>query len=389
MHSIKCNVCDRELEKVLYESGTDRSLTSLCQIYPGVTRVRVCQSCAHLQSDEIENVEAYYDQDYMILVESEEEDQVYEIRNGKPYYRTDHQVVTFLDKLLLPEGAKLLDYGCAKSSTIKALAKERPDIIPHLFDVSERYVPFWEKFVSSENWATYEPQSGWVSYFDVVTSFFSLEHIVKPMETLRGIVDLLKPGGKFYCIVPNVFTNIADFIVIDHVNHFTKPSFTSLLESVGLRLIEIDDESHRGAFVVVAEKPDRVKTLLPTNTSTEGVNDTLVELSRIADFWKVAGINTANFEATINEGEAVAIYGAGFYGAFISANLMRPENVSCFLDQNPYLQGRQLNGKQIVPPADLPEEVHTLLVGLNPAYARQIVSDIPVLQKRELRYFYL
>ena len=85
----------------------------------------------------------------------------------------------------------------------------------------------------------------------------------------------------------------------------------------------------------------------------------------------------------------VAIYGAGFYGAFISASLAHPNRVACLLDQNPFLKGKQFNGSPILPPEELPDDVRTLFVGLNPAHAKGIINDIPALSGRTLRYFFL
>lgn len=388
MQNMVCNVCGCNLDAILYESSSGRSLTSLSQTYPGVTRVRACSQCGHLQSDQIEDVEAYYDQDYTILVDSEEEDQIYEVQDGKPVYRTGHQVATFKAKVSLRAGARLLDYGCAKSSTFKALVHEGVDIIPHLFDVSERYIPFWEKFVTPENWATYKPPSEWHAYFDVVTSFFSLEHIVWPAETLQGIFELLKPGGVFYFIVPNVLTNTADFIVADHVNHFTRTSLTHLVQAAGLKLVEIDDFSHRGAFVVVAAKPVG-KVVRMIKLADKDVAETLRMLETIAVFWNRSEAKVRSYETEIDKDETIAVYGAGFYSAFISACLQNPDRIRCFLDQNPFLHGRHMNGKPILSPTDLPEDVSTLMVGLNPTYAKNIIADVAALTQRDLRYFYL
>jgi 2-polyprenyl-3-methyl-5-hydroxy-6-metoxy-1,4-benzoquinol methylase len=163
---------------------------------------------------------SFYESDYDILVNSEEEDQIYEVKpDGKQVYRTAHQVKVLLDKLLLPSGARILDYGCAKSSITKSLLAQRSDIEPHLFDVSARYIPFWKKFIEPSRWAVHETPSAWQGYFDVVTSFFSMEHMVQPAASVLKMAAMLKPGGALYCIVPNVATNVADFIVLDHVNH--------------------------------------------------------------------------------------------------------------------------------------------------------------------------
>ena len=382
-----CHVCATPLAAPLYSSEGGRSLTSLCQIHPSQTLVHACDTCGHAQSAVLGDVDAFYDEDYDILVGSDEEDQIYEVVNGQPVYRTQHQVHTLLGKLMLPDGANLLDYGCAKSSTIRMLCDQGAGIVPHLFDVSERYIPFWRKFASPDNWAAYETPPQWDGRFDVVTSFFSLEHIPSPGQTMRHIARLLRPGGTFYAIVPNVATNIADLIVVDHCNHFTRPSLARLVRDCGLELREIDDHSHRGAFVVVADKP--AADASATERPPEDVDATLREIAGIAAFWRGAAERVRGFESSVPPGDVVAIYGAGFYGAFIASCLADPQRVRCHLDQNPFLQGGTFDGRPVLPPAELPFEVSTVLVGLNPANARRIIADVPALTARELRYFYL
>jgi SAM-dependent methyltransferase len=383
-----CCVCGSPLGDALYRSPANRSLTSLCQIHPSATVVHACSACGHLQSDPIADVDAYYDADYDILVGSEEEDQIYEVVDGKPIYRTAHQVETFLGKMAMPAGANLLDYGCAKSSTIRMLCSRAPRYTPHLFDVSARYIPFWKSFVRESNWSVHAVKPEWRSHFDIVTSFFSLEHIPRPAESMREIANLLRPGGSFYAIVPNVFTNIADFIVVDHCNHFTATSLARLMNDAGLDVLEIDARAHRGAYVIVARKhlPNEISRLVPDEPAIERA---LAELKDIADFWDGASERIRAYEATLAHNQHIAVYGAGFYGAFIFANLAYPERIACYLDQNPFLQGSRFEGKPILAPDALPAGIDQLLVGLNPAHANRIIAEIPALAARDLNYFYL
>lgn len=334
----------------------------------------------------MDNVEAYYDREYNILVDSEEEDQIYEVVAGKPTYRTEHQVHTLRSKISLDRPIQLLDYGCAKSSTIRALVTHLPNIIPHLFDVSARYIPFWERFATPDNWAVNVPKPDWYERFDVITSFFSLEHIPTPNRTVQDITRLLAPGGYFYAIVPNVFTNVADLIVVDHCNHFTQSSLTQLITDAGLRLLEVDASAHQGALVVVATKPER-NTCANAGDTAKRITEKRSELIEIADFWNAAAERVRDYETTLRA--PVAIYGAGFYGAFIAANLGRPARVSCYIDQNPFLHGQTFNGKPVVPPAQVPVDVRTIMVGLNPVHAHKIIADVPVLQERNFDYFFL
>lgn len=386
---MQCNVCGTAMGDPIYTSETDYSLSSLCQVLEAKTSVHQCRRCGHIQSTELKNVSVFYDKNYPILVSSEEEDQVYETVDGQPVFRTQHQVQTLAQKVSLDRQTLLLDFGCAKSSTIKALVASGSNVVPHAFDVSDRYVDFWSSFIRPENWAIYQPKPEWKHRFDLVTSFFSLEHIVDPGPAIQTISSLLKNDGILYGIVPNVFSNIADLIVVDHVNHFTASSLSHLLISNGFDVDSIDSESHRGAFVFLARRRD---PSIPQQTAAITIKETVEEENaaglRIAEFWKLAGNRAREFETACAD-EPFAIYGAGFYGAFLASNLRYPERAVCFVDQNPFLQNKQLMNRPILSPDSLPDHVRSLIVGLNPAHSKSIISNIATFRKRDLRYFFL
>ena len=390
MNNLFCNVCAAPLTHPLYESEGANSLTSLCQVRSGATRVYACGRCAHLQTEEMVDAASFYEIDYDILINSEEEDQIYEVKpDGTQVYRTDHQVQVLLKKLPLPSGARILDYGCAKSAMTKSLLSQRSDIQPHLFDVSARYIPFWEKFIKPGRWAVHETPSTWQGYFDVVTSFFSMEHMVQPEASVRKMASMLKPGGALYCIVPNVATNVADFIVLDHVNHFSGPSLSYLLSRAGLVVESIDDTAHRGAFVVVARRIANAELTAFSAEYSLDIQDCLSRFQAMASFWSKAAERVRSLEAQLPPGAETAVYGAGFYGAFVVSCLKEPQRAVCHLDQNVYLQGRDLNGRPILSPAQLPEHIQNVWVGLNPTHARQILSQVGALKARQMSFLFL
>jgi len=188
--------------------------------------------------------------------------------------------------------------------------------------------------------------------------------------------------------VPNVLTNTADFIVLDHVNHFSVTSLRHLFHAAGLAVVEIDDKAHRGAFVIVARRAD-VSDDLAAPAFSLAVLDTIDRFKQLAGFWTEAGDKVRAFEADLPPELPVAIYGAGFYGAFIAAQMKHPERIVCHLDQNVYLQGGELNGRRILAPQNLSNDVDTVFVGLNPAHARRIIGGVTGLAARNLRYFFL
>lgn len=382
-----CNVCNSPVGEPIFTSRSDTALTSLCEQRPGRVRVWSCAQCSHLLSEPLAGTADYYASDYRILLDHDDEDQIYEMRDGRIVYRTDHQVDVLLGKIDLPPNALLLDYGCAKASTPKRLHASRPDLQVHLFDVSDMYVAHWNQFVASERTAVHATPETWASRFDVVTSYFALEHIPEPLATVQKIASLLKDGGLLYAIVPDTFGNVADFIVIDHVNHFSRPSLQTLLRLAGFTDIRIDSTVHRGALVVVARKG--IDASAPNQSAfTDARDAVLTESKALAAFWSDLDDRIRAAEGS-HAGSECAIYGSGFYGAYIHTTLKDPTRVRCFLDQSPFQQGKLLFGKPIVAPQALPADLNLLFVGLNPRIARQSIAQIGWPTERNLSFVFL
>ncbi len=194
---INCNVCGSKMNSPVFASAGNRTITSLCEISDKKVEVYFCRNCEHLQTKAIENVSDYYSHDYKISLSSDEDDQLYEVNDGGKVYRTQHQFETVRRKLNFAANSKILDYGCAKSSTMSYLVKERSDLNVYLFDVSEMYVSYWQKFLSENRYATYSIPEDWHGSFDAVTSFFALEHVEKPLQFLMEIKSMIKPVGDY------------------------------------------------------------------------------------------------------------------------------------------------------------------------------------------------
>jgi SAM-dependent methyltransferase len=383
---MQCNLCGTSLDRPVYQSPTNLSVTSLRQLYPVRTAVYFCPGCGHLQTPELTDLNAYYDETYQMLIDTDDEDQLYEVVGDRSVYRYPHQAQTLLAKVTLPSGARVLDYGAAKGTTLKHAVASRPDLQVHLFDVSRMYIPFWERFLPPENWAVYEPKDEWVGSFDLVTSFFVLEHAAQPLSMLSAARTLLRPRGQFYCIVPNVYANICDFVVADHVNHFSAASLRYALGKAGFELVEIDEQAHHSAFIVIARKVDPLPVPLPVESRTRG--DLRARVENMAAYWQSFADKIRDFEGA-HASEPAAIYGAGFYGTLTATALGNAANVVCFVDRNPHLQGKTLLDKPVLTPEQLPQDVRVVYVSLNPAIAKTEMGKLPSWVGRPLTYYYL
>lgn len=385
-----CNVCGSLFTSPIYQSPEDRSLTSMSTLIEGRSAVFFCEVCGHLQTTELPNLQAYYQHEYEINIKSDEDDQIYQIINGRPIYRADHQAETLMAKLELKPGDRVLDYGCAKASTLRKVLAYHPYIQPFLFDVTDKYIHYWQRYPKLPQWSVHQPNPAWQGTMDVVLSFYALEHIADLRAVLTNVRHLLRPCGLFYFIVPNVYKNPADFIVADHINHFSNASLRWLLAANGFDRIDIDEQVHDAAYVVMARLADQNAHI---DTASLGITDSLLQIRTaahaLAMYWQTSIERIRQYESCLPEFGSAAIYGAGFYGYFIAHCLSRLDRICCFIDQNPHLQGTAALGRPVLAPEELPAQVTHMLVGLNPRHARSVIGSIAAWRMRSLDYFYL
>ena len=385
--SVACNVCGTAAGVPLYCNDGGVSITSLAKPFAGRTVVFACRSCAHLQTPPLEDIGAYYDTEYNVRAESEDADDLYALRDGKPVYRTEHQAAEALAKLQPARGARMLDYGCGKARTLRHIASARPDLRPAVFDVSDAYRRFWDEFVPREDQAAYEVPASWEARFDVVLTFYAMEHVANPRSFLRAIRRLLVPGGRIHLVIPNVRRNPGDLIVVDHVNHFMPTSLRLIFALEGFDDVRIDEESNTAAYVVngrrAAAPPDAGAVNDPS-----AVAGALEEARTMAGFWSSARGRIAEFERTVR-GRKAAIYGSGFYGAFIASALEDLSAIAYFLDRNPHQQTKRIFDRAVLAPDAIEDDVKVVYAGLNPANARQIVAGVSALRRRAREVFFL
>lgn len=380
-----CNVCGAPLGAPIFESSEARSLTTMNTLIDGRTTVYFCEACQHGQTNELPDLVEFYATEYEINLDSEDDDQLYDVIDGEEVYRSEHQARVLMSKIDLSKHRKVLDYGCAKAPSLRAVCKAVPETEPYLYDVTDKYIPFWKTFPTKAHWATHKPDPNWMGQMDVVLSFYALEHIPHLAEILADVRALLVEGGYFYFIVPDMYQNAADFVVADHVNHFSRQSLWRLMADNGFTDIDIDDRAHASAYIVMARKasPEDARPVAPN------FPDKSAEARALATFWNDIKSRIRDFEQSVPADLPLVIYGAGIYGHFILSCLNRPDRVTHFLDQNVHLHGTRIAEAQVIAPADLPHENVAVLVGLNPRNARRIIADIPGLAGSGRRFLYL
>jgi 2-polyprenyl-3-methyl-5-hydroxy-6-metoxy-1,4-benzoquinol methylase len=90
--------------------------------------------------------------------------------------------------------------------------------------------------------------------FEVVTMWHSLEHVHDPLGVLREAYHLLVPGGRLVVACPNIeswaFRRYAEsWFGLDlprHLTHFTPTTLGRMLQTAGLRVMDVRGVRHSG-----------------------------------------------------------------------------------------------------------------------------------------------
>ncbi len=173
------------------------------------------------------------------------------------------------------DGKTLLELGPGKTLEVLELARtaganaSAADIVPHLTLAGARARGIDHRLYPGRSlpW----PDAS----FDVVFSYYSLQHVRWPDVTVREIARVLKPGGRLVCRVdlrdhyhmaepgreyqclktPAWLWRLMTWNRGSYVNRLRCPAWIALFETAGLRVIRLD--RHRNPALVAANRGHR------------------------------------------------------------------------------------------------------------------------------------
>ena len=145
------------------------------------------------------------------------------------------------------DGRRLLDVGCSIGDFL-AQARDRGWDVTGM-ELGERATAYArEAHKLTVLQTTLEHARLPAERFDAVTLLSVLEHLPRPIETLREVHRILRPGGVLGMIVPNVQSLVVmmlraetrTFTGRNHPNYFSVDTLTRLLLQAGFRVAAVD-----------------------------------------------------------------------------------------------------------------------------------------------------
>lgn len=236
--AVACNLCDSTGKAVI---GTrDRWLNPLTNV--------VCTHCGLIRVDPMPTdaeLERYYTDHYRLHYKSTAEPTPKSIDRGRRGAQGRLPVLASL----IPKGGRVLDIGAGGGEFLneaKKLGFEVEGVEPSVgfagyaertYGVKVHVAPLMKIDFADRK-------------FDLVHSYHVFEHLRDPLASMRLVHSLLKPGGYFYCVVPDMAekrTPIGMFHFA-HVHGFTYETLRMMAEKAGFECLPKNPERSQLLF---------------------------------------------------------------------------------------------------------------------------------------------
>ncbi len=335
------------------------SVTSGSKVLGAPSSLHLCTRCGHVFTRAAIDWGAYYAAEYDSVLTDGGMDEIVSAPDGSVAFRTDVDYALFrrlVGDRLRPD-TRLFELGCGRGRIVSRLVRDGFRDLD-AFDLSERYRGPVAALVGPERvHIGAKPRGSW----DLVLSFFVLEHDDDPRGSLRWTHGALAEGGHLFLMLPNPTTNLGDFACADHLQHYVPEVLVALVESCGFVDVRIDTTSI-GATALVATKGGSPTDL---RASAERVERSRAALRPYRAFkGRLDGL-----AARVDRARPLYLYGAGFYATAAAAELdLAGVSLAGVFDANPKKHGEVRLGCAVRDPATIPGggfDDATLLVCIN------------------------
>lgn len=146
----------------------------------------------------------------------------------------------------IPPQSRVLEIGCGRGLLLGALAR-----LGHECFGTERSELAARRASQNQAIHVYTKPLGECGFqkhqFDLVILWHVLEHLEDPDGTLRGVYDLMKPGGLLLIEVPN-YTSLQSRVsgehwfhldVAHHLQHFSRQGLLRFLQTSGFQILKV------------------------------------------------------------------------------------------------------------------------------------------------------
>jgi SAM-dependent methyltransferase len=363
--SIFCHLCgSSDINEIAGSIGFGR-VTSDCKPWRSGGRLACCSLCQTVQAVITSEWRAEAEQiykTYTVYHQGGGAEQAVFNSVGSSETRSGRIVSQLVKSLDCPECGHLLDIGCGNGRFLTEFGSSFPGWKLSGVEVDAKHskelqgIPGFQRFYSGGLDQIEER-------YDLISLVHTLEHIVGPLDFLKTVSGLLKPGGVVFIQVPFYRKNPFELMTADHASHFDKLSLPSLLQQSGLNPVLLSSEwvGKEISALATSHESDREGCAIPINEEGMDLTESLKWLGELLEKARDVQARSRSF----------GIFGSSIAATWIATNL--PCRPDFFVDEDPSRANRTHLDRPIIHPSKVEFDAD-IFVALQPETTKAILS---------------
>lgn len=292
-----------------------------------------------------------------------------DITSGKFLSRSDLLVNYLFNKSNLLElnymPCTILEYGCGSAPFLDAL--ENSEIRNYVVDLADLNDINCEVISKKSRFRKFYNITNQIldQTYDLITLVHVLEHVDNPVVLLNNLSESLKDNGKLLVQIPNSSINPFDFIIADHLSHFSLANIIKLIQKTDLKVFDYSVET----------VPKEITLLLGKNHNEIKLPNFDDKLALPMDFF----YDYENLINKLTSEHEIIIFGTSIGALWLTSEIQRRGlKISAYLDEDEGRVGNNINYVEIKHPRDfnLPKS-GVVLIPLAPILVTEIFRKYP------------
>ena len=367
-----CAACD------LHEFERFRELTRVTSDSRPWTdggRLVACRECGAVQKlvdpNWLNDIDRIY-QSYVLYHQADGKEQRIFAGNGAAPRPRSVSLLEYLeDRLGLPRRADVLDFGCGTGAALRTFSSRYPDWTLWGADLSARSLALLQDIPGFTDLFTCPP-AGISRRFDLITMIHTLEHVLDPVETLRGLVGRLTDGGTLFVQVPDGARTPYDLVIADHLLHFTQETLRGAAERAGCSVRDVSDTVLPKELSLLVRAGEGQSSPFRTPDPERAIERTSAQVD-----WLFAQVAAA--AAVARDSRRFGVFGTSISATWLAGAL--GDRVSFFVDEDRERVGRHHMERPVLAAHDAPAD-SDVFVPLIPDVAASVARRLSTPDRR-------
>jgi SAM-dependent methyltransferase len=363
-----CKVCSASALEEIAEFRLLPRVTSDCVPFRDGGRLLICATCGAAQSPAdlqwLEEIGEIYRAYRSFQQYGGPEQHVLDASTGRLRRRSQVLLDCLSALPNFPQKGAVLDVGCGGGATLRGFA-ERGGWRLFGLEIDDRDLRMLHTVRGFDTLYTCPPRD-LPRNFDVITMVHSLEHFPEPSQVLRELSGKIACGGRLFVEVPDAGANPFEYLVADHMIHFTAPTLVRLASDSGFAVECLSTRWVSKEISLTAQPGGGELPCVDQSGVAEAIGRVRAQIT-----WLVRFIDAARQAASASPR-------FGLFGSTIAATWLcgvLGDSVSFFVEEDTNRVGRTHMERPVLSPAQVPHG-SVVYVSLIPRIANQVAARL-------------